>query len=87
VNLGRWSSEGQESEINNVIVLTVRRKNIIILCQTDTCGPCEDERSVGVKIYGSRHRMSKRTGDIGVANISKGKKIEVRQLLWQRNRV
>ena len=69
VNLGRWSNEGQESEINYVTVLNVRRKCIIIMCQTDTCGPCEDERSVGVKICGSRHRMSKRTGDNSGANI------------------
>ena len=74
MNLGRWSSECQESEINKVILLIVRRKCIIIVCQTDTCVPCEDQSSVRVKVYGSRHRMSKRTGDIGVAKIRKGRK-------------
>ena len=53
VNLGRWSSEGQESEMNHVTVLTVRRKYTIIVCHTDICGPCEDQRSVGVKVCGS----------------------------------
>ena len=53
VNLGRWSSEGQESDMNHVTVLAVRRKYTIIVCQTDTFGPCEDQRSVGVKVYGS----------------------------------
>ena len=53
----------------------------------DTCGPCESERrSVGVKVYGSRHPMSKRTGDSGVAKIRKGRKTSrVRQPWGQRN--
>jgi len=75
VNLGHWRREGQESEINKVIMLTVRRKCIIILCQIDTCGPCEDQtRRVVVIVYGSRHPMPKRTGDIGVAMIRKRRK-------------
>ena len=75
VNLGRWGREGQEREISKVIMLKVGQKYIIIVCQTHTCGPCEDQRrSVGVKVYGSWHSMSKRTGDIGVVKIRKGRK-------------
>ena len=75
VNFGHSVGEGQESEINEVIMPTMRRKYIIIVCQIDTCGPCEDQkRSVEVKVYGSRHPISKRTGDIGVAKIRKGTK-------------
>jgi len=68
-------------------MLTVRRKCIIIVCQIDTCGPCEDQRrSVGVKVYSSRHPVSKRTGDIGMAKIRKGRKTSrVRQPWGQRN--
>ena len=72
VNLGHWGSEGQEGEIKKVIMLTVRRRCIIIVCHIHTCGPCEDQRrSVGVKVYGSRQPVSKRTRDIGVAKIQK----------------
>ena len=39
VNLGYWGREGQENDINKVIMLTVRRKCIIMVCQIDTCGP------------------------------------------------
>jgi len=59
-----------------VILLNLRRKCIIIVCQIDTCGPVEDERrNLGVKVYGSGHCMSKGTGDSGVAIIRKGTKI------------
>jgi len=75
VNFGNWGREGQESEINKVIVLNLRRKCITIVCQIHTCGPCENQRRcVGVKVYGSWHPMTKRTGDIGVAEIRKGRK-------------
>jgi len=64
-------------------MLTVRWKCIIILCQMYTCCPCEDQRrSVGVKVYGSRHLISKRTGDIGVAKIRKGRKTSRVSQLW-----
>ena len=73
VNLGHWERERQESEINEVITLTVRGKCIIIVCQIHTRGPCEDQRrSVGGNVYGSRYRVSKGTGDIGVAKIRRG---------------
>ena len=66
VNLGHWRREGQESEINKVIMLTVRRKCIIILCQIDTCGPCEDQtRRVVVIVYGSRHPIQRELGTLG----------------------
>jgi len=39
VKLAHWGHEGQESDINKVIILTVRRKCIIMVCQIDTCGP------------------------------------------------
>ena len=32
------------------------------------------ERVLGVKVYGSRHPMLKRTGDIGVVKFRKGRK-------------
>jgi len=37
---------------------------------------------VEVKVYGSRHPMSNRTGDIGVAKIGKGRKTSRVSQLW-----
>ena len=70
-----------------VIVLTVRRKCIIILCRIDTCGHGEDQkRNLGVKDWGSGTGMSKGTGDSGVAKIRKGTKTSrVQQPWWQRD--
>jgi len=43
------------------------------------------ERVLGVKVYGSRHPMSKRTGDIGMAKIRKWRKtIGVGAGRWRR---
>jgi len=41
------------------------------------------EGVLGVKVYGSRHPVSKRTGDIGVAKIRKGRKTSGMQQPWE----
>ena len=38
---------------------------------------------LGVKVYGSRHPMSKITGDIGVAKIRKGRKTSGVHQTWE----
>jgi len=40
---------------------------------------------VGVKVYGSRHPVLKRTGDIAVAKIRKRRKVECPSLGGQRD--
>jgi len=53
----QWSGYNGAAKVK-VILLNVRRKCIIILCQIDTFYAGEDQiRSVGVNVYGSGHCM------------------------------
>jgi len=82
----QWTGDSGAVKVKG-IVLNLRRKCIIIVCQIDTCGPGEDERrNLWVNVYGSGHCMSEWTGDSGVAMIRKGTKlIWVLQRWWQRD--